>query len=80
MKLEDIARAHQLTDIRKGRAALAGRIADEPLRLVLGKGSGEVEVVLSEQFLARIKRDATAALAQEITEIDTRLAALGVEV
>lgn len=78
MKIEDIARAQQLTDMRTARTALACRIADEPLRLVLGKGSGEVEVVLAAQFLARIKRDATAALAQEIAEIDTRLRALGV--
>ncbi|KGF71183.1 hypothetical protein LL06_00905 [Hoeflea sp. BAL378] len=79
MRIEDISKAVPFSERRAALNTMRRRIVEEPLRLVLGKGSGEIEVVLSDQAMARIKREAANHLGEAITEIDASLAALGVE-
>lgn len=79
MKLESLKAIQTLSAVRDMALLRQKRLAEEPLRLVLGKGSGELEVVLTATMLSAITTAAIEAVRLEIEDLDTKLRALGVD-
>ena len=80
MNSGDIEKARALAEQRTAAALKETRLTGEPLRLVLGKGSGELEIVLSKDALHSIQAAAIETIRAEIAALDEKLRALGVDI
>lgn len=80
MKASQLAAAASLVATRKQNVALRQRLAaGEPLRLLVGTGNTDSEIVLSDGYAAEIRSDLLKAFDARIAEDDAALAKMGVE-
>jgi hypothetical protein len=80
MKTSDLTRAQKLLDDRSKDQSIMDRMAaGERMRLTIGTGVDESEIVLTPAYLAQIKSDIASALNQRITATGEALQSLGVE-
>jgi len=78
MKIEHLAAIKSLAEQRDAAVSRWKRLKEEPLRLVLGKGSGELEVLLTEKMQVTIRGAALVSVWAEITDLEHRLRSYGV--
>lgn len=78
MKIEHLTVIKSLAEQRDAAVSRWKRLQQEPLRLVLGKGSGEIEVVLTKKMEVTVRGAALASVWGEITDLEHRLRSYGV--
>jgi hypothetical protein len=80
VKLTDLDRAHAAAAELAAAERLAGRLeAGEAMRLLVGAGGNESEIVLAAGFAADLRAQLAKGLRQKAGQARERLAAMGVE-
>ncbi|WP_315920406.1 hypothetical protein [Mesorhizobium sp. SP-1A] len=80
MRSADLKGALAMVEARAENIAMRDRLAArEPLRLLVGQGGGQSEIVLSAAYLADLRAGLVYSLNRRIAGNDAALARMGVE-
>lgn len=80
MKLDDIETIRDLAASREANLAVLARLNDTSPRLVLGIGSGAIEIRMPHTLQQLVNESVTDSLTDQLAEADDKLRALGVEI
>lgn len=80
MNLADLETIRLLAERRLKAITLAGRVADEDLRLVIGAQPNQAEIVLTPAGRALIRKQAIETLSIDVADATDKLRDLGVNI